>query len=219
MNPNSTITLNHNDLIFIHSPLSMLSKFVLFLQERFSQNNLPWKYSNDENETDVFIHTEYNTPQETANAYPRISVGRGSFVHQHKVVQGDLGDPQPKLMKRGIHHHWSMCNGDISIQCISEKRGEGSILGDIVQSAIGMSRTEICKQFGLHEISSINFQATQPYERDQDKWRAPIQFRIKFAQRWLSMPIAPELSSITLRSDAISSSDKAALAYIKSEVI
>lgn len=219
MNNEPTISLTQNDLIFLHSPLNMMAMFVLFLQERFSQGDLPWQYHPDEGTTGLHIHTTYNTPQETTGAYPRIAVGRGSFIHRHKIVQGDLGSEQPRLLTHGITQHWSMAEADLQIQCIAAQRGEASIIGDIVQAAIGMSRTELCKQFKLHEVSDVVMPDVQPYERDQNCWAAAVQFRIQFPHRWIQVPVAPMLREITVRKSTYSQEQLDALEYTKRFVL
>lgn len=219
MNNEPTIVLNQNDLIFLHSPLNMLALFALFLQERFTYPTLPWQFSTDEGTTGIHIHTSYNDPQEAANAYPRIVVGRGSFVHRHKFVQGDLGSEQPSLLSHSIYQHWSMARADLNIQCISQNRGEACILGDIVQSAVGMSRREICKQFKLHELGDIVLMGVQPYERDQDAWAVNVQFQIMFPHRWIQFPTAPALRELTVGKSVYSQSQLNALEYVKRFVL
>lgn len=219
MKNNPTIELSQNELIFLHSPLNMLAMFVLFLQERFSQGDLPWQYNADEGSTGLFIHTTYNTPTETNNAYPRIAVGRGSFVHRHKVVQGDLGSEQPRLMTHGITQHWSMAQADLQIQCIAEERGEACIIGDIVQAALGMTRTEICRQFRLHELGDVVMPDVQPYERDQNCWSVGVQFRVMFPHRWIQFPVAPMLRKITVSKSTYSQTQLDALEYTKRFVL
>jgi len=210
----STIKLTQSDLIFLHSPVNLLAQFVLLLEERFSQKRLPWEFSRDENETDVFIHTEYNFPQETANASPRIVVGRGTVVHRQMVI-GDMGPDQPEILTKEGYYRWGMGECDIRIQCVSENRGEANIIGDIVQTLIGMSKYEICKQFTLHEVTDTMLQPVEPWERDKEKWQASVQFRVKFEQRWFTIPVAPQLREITM----YSKSSLDALDYVKTFVL
>lgn len=214
-----TIELQQSDLIFLHSPLNLLAQFVLLLEERFSLGLLPWQHDRDENKTGIFIHTEYNTPQETANAYPRIVVGRGSVVHRTDVALGDLDDRQPHLRTQEGYYHWSVGEADIQIQCVSENRGECCILGDTIQATVGMSRKEILKQFTLRSLSATNLLPVQPYKRDKEKWQVSLQFRVGFEQRWFTLPAAPLLRGITVSTATYSKNQLDALEYIKRFVV
>lgn len=210
----STITLSQSDRVFLHSPLNLLAQFVLLLEERFSQKNLPWQFNRDENQTDIFIHTEYSYPQEISNPVPRIIVGRGTVVHGRSAI-GDLDQNQPDLLQREGYYHWGPGECDIQIHCVSENRGETSLLGDIVQTLIGMSRNEICKQFTLRDISPVMLQPTQPFERDKEKWQAAVQFRVSFEHRWFTHPAAPTLKEISFYSQSALD----ALDYVKRFVL
>lgn len=210
----STIELAQSDLIFLHSPLNLLAQFVLLLEERFSHGNLPWSHSPDENQTKIFIHTEYNAPKEVGDAYPRISVGRGSVVHNRDVI-GDIGPDNQDLLPRGTYVHWGTGDCDLRLQCVAENRGEATILGDIVQTLIGMSRKEICKQFSLRDVSAIVLQPAQPYTRDKEKWMCSVEFRVNFEHRWVTLVTAPTLKGINV----YSSSQLEALDYVKNIII
>lgn len=212
--PGPTVNLTQSDLVLLHSPLSLLAQFVLLLEDRFSQGNLPWKFDRDDNQTDIFIHTVYNGEREIKNAIPRIVVGRGTIVHR-RASAGDMGPDQPELLTKEGYHHWGLGDVDVQIRCISENRGEASIIGDIVQTLIGMSRKEICKQFTLRDISNIALQPTRPWKRDKEKWEAAVQFRVNFEHQWITVPVAPKLREIKL----YSKNKLDALDYVKTHVL
>lgn len=212
--PSRTIELTQSDLIFLHSPLNILAQFALLVQERFSQGNLPWAYSDNENETGIFIHTDYNMPEDTANAAPRVVVSSGTIVHE-KTVLGDIGPGNTNLLPREAHRHFGLCNGDVQIQCVSEAKGEAAIIGDIVQSLVGMTRKEICKQFQLRDIGAVVLQPPKPWDRDKQKWQTSVQFRLNWEHHWVTFPIAPELKQATFYTD----SQLDGLGYIKNAIL
>lgn len=185
---------NSNDLVFFHSPLSLMAQFVLLMQSRFEQ--IPqWQYTDNEEQTGIFITTEYNVPSQVSDETPAIVVGRGTSVWEDTVL-GNTDRGNSQRMKTGAEFQWSHVTMDIQYRVLSEKLGECEILGDIVQSTVATGKKIIKKNLKLQDISAVTLQPVRPYDGDYYDFNSTVQFRLIIGQRWLRQPTAPVLKRI-----------------------
>jgi len=193
-------------LIFLHSPLNKLAMFTRFLQIRFSQGTLPWQWREDPNKVGgdgddpdaaatVFIDAEFALEKDYEGASPAIIVGRGSVVHPRPVV-GDDAPVSPDKLTRGWEQKIGFGEMDVRMQCIGQTKAEASIIGDIVQASITMSRKSIMQAMTLRNVSQTVLSPVQPYIRDSDKFMCVVEFRVYFEQRWKVIPSAPILDRV-----------------------
>jgi hypothetical protein len=186
-----------NSLVFLNSPLHLIGKFSDFLRARFMQPGLPWQYSANAADSSIFVLPEYNMPSGVTNISPAVIVSRGSVIHS-RIVLGDTGVDSPGLLNRSFENSYGLGEADIRLECIGQTYGESSILADVVQSSISMSRTVLTKAFTLRDISTVVLGPTQPHQRDETKFITTVDFRIFFENRWFVAPIAPVLRGASL---------------------
>ena len=184
--------------VLLHSPLSILGKFSDFLRVRFSHSNLPWVYSPNDADTQIFVYPEYTRATSASNLSPALIVSRGSTVHT-KAVVGDQAEASP-VIAREAETGYVFGETDIRIACVGQSYGESAILADVVQSAITMSRAVITKAFTLRDIMAVVQGPTTPYPRDEEKYVTYVDFRVSFEQKWFTIPIAPVLKEADLLS-------------------
>lgn len=189
--------LGADQLVFFHSSLHLMGQFVVALQKRFSYPDLPWEYEEDENTTGIFVHTELEEGKSTRNETPSIVVGKGSVVFQRPVL-GDIDQNNPDILARQGTYYYGTLEADLRIHCISENKGESSLLGDIVHFFIGCSRQALCKGLTLLDISQAVLQPAQQYDRDTKRWSTVVTFRVLYERRWYMIPGAPPLRQIIL---------------------
>jgi hypothetical protein len=199
------LDIPESDLVFLHSPLNKLAQFTRFFQIHFSQGRLPWAWNEDPNQVtdindldgpaNIYIAAEFALEKEYENASPALIVTRGSVVHPRPVV-GDDGPVAPDRLTKGWEMKFGFGEMDIRIQCVGQTKAEASVLGDIVQCAVSMTRGPIQKAMTLRDISAVVLSPTTPYIRDKDKWQNNVDFRVSFEQRWMIVPAAPALTEV-----------------------
>jgi hypothetical protein len=210
-----------SDLVFLHSPLSMLAMFTRFFQIQFSQGRFPWQWDEDPNKVwgdgtdldakaNIYIEAEFALAKEYESAAPAVIVTRGAVVHPRPVI-GDQGPVSPNQLTRGWKNEYGHGEMDVRLQCIGQTKAEAAIIGDIVQAAVTMTRGPIMQAMTLRDISATVLNPTMPYIRDKDKWQNNVDFRVKFEQRWLILPVAPVLD----RADFYAKNTLDAVTYVK----
>lgn len=187
--------LSADQLVFFHSSLHLLGQFVVALKKRFSYPDLPWVHAEDENITGLFIHTELEEGKSTRNETPSIIVGKGSVVFQRPLI-GDIDQNNYDVLSKNGTYYYGVLEADIRIHCLSENKGESSLLGDIVHFFIGCSRQALCRGLTLLDISQAVLQPAQQYDRDTKRWSTVVTFRVIYERRWYSVPGAPPLRQI-----------------------
>jgi len=149
----------------------------------------------NENETEIFIVSEFAIPRDFEDMSPAVIVTRSSVVHNRDVV-ADSDQENLELVAKGAQYHWATGEVDLRLECVGQTRGEATTIGDIVATTVHMTRDPICKAFALRDISPVMQQPTVEYERDQQKWVSIVEFRIFFEQRWFVLPEAPTVNKI-----------------------
>lgn len=188
------------ELVALHSPIDILSKFASLFQSRFSTGNMPWQWSAVESESTLFVGSEFSVPKDWEDASPAVIVTRGSVSHTRGVI-GDTDQNNMQFLTKRGKNYWGMGDADLRIQCIGQTKGEASTIADIVATTIHMTRDPICEAFTLRDISPVVQGPTVEYERDQRKWICSVDFRIYFEERWFVVPGAPSLRKISFNVD------------------
>lgn len=191
-----------SDLLAVQSPLNILSKFVSLFRARFSTPNLPWQYSDNAADGNIYIDAEYAEATGYTNQSPAIIVTKGSTVHGRPVV-GDLDQNQPHLLNRGGTYSYGSGEIDLRVECVGQTYGESSTLGDLVQTTVSMTLKEIARQFTIRDISPVVLSGIQPHKRDETKYVCYVDFRVMFEHRWFDMESSPVLRGIALHLDTV----------------
>lgn len=190
--PNQTSTM-----IVDGSPLAIIGVFVAFLRERFAPGNGPSAYQwyEDANSTTVIIESSFEENVITRGFKPAIYVDKDQSVYGKSII----GDRVAHRFRDSKDAQWCLSTVPVLIDCVSSRKGESAIIGDIVQWSIHVSSDVIQKAFSLHDISPPTLGRTIPYEDDQEAWTTPVSLQIQYNVRWTVVPIAPLLSDISLK--------------------
>lgn len=186
-----------NSLAFYHSTTSILAQFKLLMQDRFSQGNTPWEYSDIPEERSLHISTELNEEEDIENEDPAIIVGRGTVVWKD-VVQASRNKGNDTQLRYGTKKYFGKLETDITLNCVSTAKGTSSLISDVVQGTIAAGQQPIKRYLGIHDIGPVLQQRTQPYESDTSKYTTPVQFRIKYEQTWKHLQSGPEFNQYSL---------------------
>ncbi|MAG64354.1 MAG: hypothetical protein CMK74_00540 [Pseudomonadales bacterium] len=177
------------------SPLAVVGIFVSILRERFATGgvtNYQWK--EDVNQTEIAIESSFAESDEVRNFRPAIFIDKEQTVYGKTII----GDRVEKTLTTRKDVHWCLATIPLIIDCVSSRRGESTILGDVAQWTIHAASDIIQGTFGFHSMSAPQLGRTVPYEADKKAWTSPITFQIQYNVRWSTVPIAPLLQEIAL---------------------
>ncbi len=186
-------------LVQFSTPLVTIGVLVEVLRERFKETSesdpdVPWHWTNDPKTTPIFIESGWNENLEARNVRPGIWVDRDQNVYQ-RVAIGDQ-DQLPTIQRYRLEMFYGKGETDIIIECTAQKRGESMIIGSIVQDFLHMSSDVIQAFFGFHDISPILLGRTVPFEKDNQLWNTPVNFRVTYEIRWATAPIVTTFNSL-----------------------
>lgn len=195
--PPPTRVTGQPEIVVDGSPLAVIGIFIAFLRERFSPNNGPPNYPwyTDENKTSILIESGFETNVIPRGDKPAIYIDKDQCTYG-KVV---IGDRAGHRFRDGAEAQWCLATVPLLIDCVSSRRGESAVIGDITQWSIHASSDAIQAAFSLHEMTPPTLGRTIPFEDDQEAWTTPVSFQLQYHVRWLTIPIRPLLSEISLR--------------------
>lgn len=179
------------------SPLAIVGIFVAFLRERFAPGNGPSDYPwyEDANEAKIFIESSFEDNETKRGAKPAIYVDKDQSVYGKSII----GDRAAHRFRDSKDAQWCLSTVPILIDCVSSRKGESAILGDITHWSIHVASDVIQKVFSLHDMSPPSLGRTIPYEDDQEAWTTQVTFQVQYNVRWTVVPVAPLLSEIALK--------------------
>ncbi|MGD9209148.1 MAG: hypothetical protein PVI90_00155 [Desulfobacteraceae bacterium] len=179
------------------SPLAIIGIFVAFLRERFTLGNGPPTYNwyEDITKTNIIIESSFEDNITTRGMKPAIYVDKDQSIYGKNII----GDRAAHRFKDSKDAQWCLSTVPILIDCVSSRKGESAIIGDITQWSIHVASDVIQKVFSLHDMSPPTLGRTIPYEDDQETWTTPISFQVQYNVRWTVIPVAPLLSDISLK--------------------
>lgn len=192
------------------SKLAILGVFVEIIRRRFSINSVSddfqWCWHANINETKLAVESAFNEDKSHRNFRPAIYVD----CDDQTMGRVALGDRVGIDFKTGLEGFWNLQSVPILIECVSAKRAESAILGDIVGVFLHASSDLIQAKFGFHDMTPVTVGRTQPIPRDKDQWITPVTFVVQFPLRWTNRPTAPllqELELMIVKSDATSATE------------
>lgn len=190
--PNQT-----SSMIVDGSPLAIIGIFVAFLRERFAPNNGPdtYQWYEDVNSTTIVIESSFEENDTVRGFKPAIYVDKDQSVYGKSII----GDRAAHRFRDSKDAQWCLSTVPILIDCVSNRKGESAIIGDIVQWSIHVASDVLQKAFSLHDMSPPTLGRTTPYESDQETWTTPVSFQVQYNVRWTVVPIAPLLQDISLK--------------------
>lgn len=194
--------------ITLSTPLVVVGMVTYIIRERFklaplASPVLPWIWSDDLENTGIFVEAGFNKELEARTTRPGVWVDQMRNVYERSSIGHQ--DQNPADLKTSLESHHIFGQIDVGIDCTSPNSGESLMLGSIVQDFIQMSTFLIQKWFGVREISEVLLNRTSPFEQDDQLWNTQVQFRMGYETRWATMQILPLLNQIELTLKDISS--------------
>ena len=179
------------------SPLAIVGIFVAFLRERFAPGNGPESYPwyEDATQSKIFIESSFEDNETKRGAKPALYVDKDQTVYGKSII----GDRAAHRFRDSKDAQWCLSTVPILIDCVSSRRGESAIIGDITHWSLHVASDVLQKAFALHDMTPPTLGRTVPYEDDQEAWTTPISFQVQYNVRWTVVPIAPLLSEISLK--------------------
>lgn len=184
------------DVVKLHSPLELIGAFVYLLREHFKATDLPLTWRDNKTNSDILIESDLNRHTEAFDHKPSIFVSKGQTATQ-QISIGDRDKYQPLVLKKGLEHYQGILNTDITLHCVSPRKGESTIISDIVMNWVLMSQYAIAKDFAIRDFSPIVQGRTRKFDRDENLFDTPVDFRVQMETRWASIPVAPRLVKIS----------------------
>jgi hypothetical protein len=195
------------------SKLAVLGVFVEIIRKRFARevvgDEFQWRWDPDIKVTRLAVESAFNEDKTHRNFRPAVYVDCDDQT-MGRVV---LGDRVGVNLKTGLEGFWNLQSVPILIECVTGKRAESAVLGDIVGIFLQASSDLIQGKFGLHDMTPITVGRTQPAQRDKDQWVTSVTFVAQYPQRWTNAPTAPLLRSVEL--DVVRSGADSATAYFE----
>ena len=186
---------NTNKYIGDKFTLDIIGAFVYVVRDRFTNqefDNFPWKYSDDSNKTRVFIEAGSVDSYEQKDARPGIFLDRSSMVFS-KLAINNMANFD---IKTGVRDFYCLGGGQISIDCISQNRGESTSLADIVAIHVLMSEDIFRSALNFRDMSPVTLGATQPWEKDDRTFITRVTTEFTYDLSWKIDPLAVRLERI-----------------------
>lgn len=186
---------NTNKYVGDKFTLDIIGAFVYVVRDRFTNQefkDFPWRYSEDSNKTRVFIEAGSVDSYEQKDARPGIFLDRSSMVFS-KLAINNMANYD---VTTGVKDFYCLGGGQISIDCISQNRGESTTLADIVASHILMSEDVFRSVLNFRDMSPVTLGATQPWEKDDRTFITRVTTEFTYDLSWKIDPLPVRLERI-----------------------
>jgi len=184
-------------LIIQGSPLALIGIFVTILRQRFTPPDNPMNYiwNNDPNVSTIHIESAFEDDKAVRGKKPGIYVDKEQTLYGRNII----GDRAGHTLHDSKDFQWCLATVPILIECVSARRAESAIIGDVTQWTLHAMSDVIQKTFAFHDMSPITLNRTVPYEDDKEAWSTAISFSVQYNVRWTVLPIAPLLQEVVLQ--------------------
>ena len=186
---------NTNKYVGDKFTLDIIGAFVYVVRDRFTNQefkDFPWKYSDDPNKTRIFIDAGSVDSYEQKDARPGVYLDRSSMVFS-KLAINNMANFD---VKTGVRDFYCLGGGQISIDCISQNRGESTTIADIVASHVLMSEDLFRSVLNFRDMSPVTLGATQPWEKDDRTFITRVTTEFTYDLSWRIDPLAVRLERI-----------------------
>lgn len=181
------------------SPLAVIGLFVEVIRARFQASvvgtSLPWVWDKEIKNSTIAIESAYNEDQAHKNKRPAVFIDVDGAVLGRTVV----GDRVGQVNSTSQEGFWSLDTQPVLIECVAAKKSESYLLGDLIRIYLHASSDLIQATFGLHEMTPVTLNRTQPVQKDKDEWITPITFSVQVNVRWTTKPTRPLLQELVLK--------------------
>lgn len=179
------------------SPLAIIGMFVAVLRERFTEGNGPpdYPWTEDSLTTKIIIESGFEDNQTERGKKPAIYVDKDDSVYAKLII----GDRAGHTWKNTKDFQWTLSTVPVLIECVSGRKGESAIIGDITQWSLHAMSDAIQAAFALHDMTPPTLGRTVPYEHDKEAWSTPVSFTVQYNVRWTTVPIAPLMQELATK--------------------
>ena len=186
---------NTNKYVADKFTLDIIGAFVYVVRDRFANQefkDFPWKHSDDPNKTKIFIDAGSVDSYEQKDARPGVYLDRSSMVFS-KLAINNMANFD---LTTGVRDFYCLGGGQISIDCISQNRGESTTIADIVASHVLMSEDVFRATVNFRDMSPVTLGATQPWEKDDRTFITRVTTEFTYDLSWRIDPLAVRLERI-----------------------
>jgi len=208
--------------ITVGSPLAVIGLFVEVIRARFVPPNDDTSYvwrddptplASEENDQNaprlLYIESGNVTDPEARDFKPAIYVDKED-TQLRQVVIGNRSDFD---MRTRTERFYMQAVIPVTINCISDNRGESMIIGDLVWFHLLSVQNYVRATFGINNIAEPILGATRMFRRSGaavDAWTTPISFAVTIEFHWITRPVAPLLKEVSARLSAYGAGDATA---------
>ena len=194
--------------IAVGSPLAVLGLFVEVIRARFRPPNDDTEYvwrddptpvSNEDGTIDaprfLYIEAGDGTDPEGRDVRPAIFVDKEETV----LTQVVIGNRSNFDRQTRTERFYMQASIPITVRCVSDNRGESSILADYVWFHIASASNYIRSEFGINHIAAPVLSPTKIFRRSEggvDVWNTSVAFAATIEFHWITKPIAPLLKEV-----------------------
>lgn len=205
--------------IKVGSPLALMGLFVEVIRARFRGDNDDTSYvwrpdpvpdPSEDGTPDaprsLYIEAGDGTDPEARDMRPAVFVNKEDTQLQ-QVVIGNRSDFDYRTRTERFYMQAIV---PISIQCVSDNRGESAVLGDLVWFHLLSASNYIRSEFGINHIAAPVLGATRIFRRVEggvDAWTTPVSLAVTIEFHWITKPIAPLLKEVSARLSAAGNGD------------
>ena len=173
--------------VYNKSSLDVIGMFLEMVRSRFVQPDnpkFPWSWDPDDKKTRIVIEAASNPYVQAKDARPGVFIDRGAIVFPKVVV----GDRAAVDVSTGSDLFYTIATGGITMDCVSQSKGESALLGDTVAQHMVMSANILMRQFDFRAVTPVTLMPTQPWEKDDRCFLTRVQSEFSYDIAWANIP-------------------------------
>lgn len=188
--------------VYNKSSLDVIGMFLEMVRSRFVQPDnpkFPWAWDPDDKKSRIVIEAASNPYLQAKDARPGVFVDRGAIVFP-KIV---IGDRAATDLTTGGELFYTHATGGITMDCVSQSKGESALLGDTVAQHMVMSANILMRQFDFKAVTPVTLMPTQPWEKDDRCFLTRVQTEFTYDIAWANIPDQKKIARyVTFQADA-----------------
>lgn len=189
------------NVIPVKGPLAIIGVFLSILRARFRpEGNLNWVYQGNSEEdrlvNTISIEAGSNPLPEERNKRPAIYVIRNPISYN----QSTIGDSYGTDLNSQTKIYYATAETSFTFIVESDQEGEASQIADIVLCSLMMGSDLIEETFKFRKLGPFAMSAVSKPIYDRTIAQVHISMGLTYDVRWLTIPIAPLLHEIVVKS-------------------
>jgi hypothetical protein len=187
--------------VYNKSSLDVIGMFLEMVRSRFVQPSnpkFPWAWDPDDKKSRIVIEAASNPYLQAKDARPGIFIDRGAIVFPKIAV----GDRAAADLSTGSDLFYTIATGGITMDCVSQSKGESALLGDTVAQHMVMSANILMRQFDFKAVTPVTLMPTQAWEKDDRCFLTRVQSEFSYDIAWANIPDQKKIARyVTFESD------------------